>query len=280
MYIIGDIGGTNTRIAAANSFAKIGRVERVKTPRFFAGAKKELTLVIDKLAGGKKPDAILLGVPGILNRKKEALFFAPNLRGWQKKNIVSFFEGKYQCPVFLENDSALGGLGEAVYGAGKKENIVGYLAIGTGIGGTRIVNKRIDFSSKGFEPGHHIMRPNGRAWPCGQRGCFEAYASGLAFAKDFGINPAKVLPSKKILERYAKVLGRGIVNVIVFWSPDMVIIGGGMANLGQNFLLPLKKYVQKNLKIFLQPKIVLGTLGDRAGLYGGLYLLKQKLENF
>ena len=140
------------------------------------------------------------------------------------------------------------------------------------MGGARIHHGEIDGSAHGFEPGHQILIPKGRKWTCGQHGCFEAYASGTAFYKTYSVR-AENCQDKKIWARHAQVVGWGLINTIILWSPDVVIIGGGLAQAGPLLFKPLRAYVRANLKIFTPPKIVPAKLGDQAGLYGGLKLL-------
>jgi len=143
-----------------------------------------------------------LGLSGILNSQKNKLIKSPNLRNWENKNIVKVFSSKFKCPVFLKNDADLEGLGESIFGAGKKYNIVAYLCLGTGVGGTRITNKKIDYSCSGFEPGHQIINFKGKYWPyCRQKGCLESYISGKAFEKIYKIRP-KNCSDTKIWAKY------------------------------------------------------------------------------
>src|SRR4051812_20130623 len=99
------------------------------------------------------------GVPGPLNSEKSMLVNAPHLRGWINKPLGQKFKLIADCPVYFENDTALAALGESAKGAGHGYRIVAYIAIGTGVGGCRVINGQIDANSIGFEPGHMIVSP-------------------------------------------------------------------------------------------------------------------------
>lgn len=265
MYIALDIGGTTTRVSFSKNFKTLGSKFSFATPQKFSDGLAAISDVISVNAPGPIT-AIMIAVAGIIDHQKNKIIRSPNLQDWENKPLVAGLRKKFKAPVFIENDAAIAGLGEAVFGAGRRHQIVAYLTLGTGIGGARIVNKQIDLSSQGFEPGYHIVELNGRSAPHGQRGVFEVYASGHAYKK----NP---LPWPKYSER----LGQGVVNAIVFWSPQIVVLGGGFSvDHGPDFLNYVKKFVAANLLFPKIPPIVVAQLGNEAALYGGLHYLKSK----
>ena len=107
-----------------------------------------------------------------------------------------------------------------------------------------------------------------RIWSCGQKGCFEAYASGTAFQKMFGTK-AENCEDPIIWQKYAKFIAVGIANLLVFWSPEVLVIGGGVSNKFDKFIQPLKLELTTLLPIFQVPEIRKAKL-DEPGLYGGL----------
>lgn len=278
MYITIDIGGTTTRIAISKDLKSIKKIYRFSTIKIFDQAIKKITKSIEEISKKDKIQAIIIGLPGTIDKKTKKIINAPNLKTWENKPIGAILSKKFNCEVFIENDTALGGLGEALFGAGKQYQIVAYIAIGTGLGGVRIVNKQIDKSTRGFEPGHQIINIKGKKWStCGQRGCLESYVSGKAFYKNYKIRPEKC-KSLKIWNNFSKNLAQGIINIITLWSPDIIIIGGGFSERTDFFLKTLKQYVKKNLLIFKPPQIIKSKLGDSANLYGGLKILKTRLK--
>lgn len=217
------------------------------------------------------------GVPGPLDSEKNKLVNAPNLPFWIGVHMGDRLKEQFNVPVFLENDTALVGMGEAVEGAGKGKRIVAYLGIGTGVGGVRIVDGEIDRNSLGFEPGHQIIDASSR-FPdaCGSLGHLEAYVSGSAIVNIYDVS-AEQLDNPKVFEDLARLLAVGINNVIVFWSPDVVVLGGSM--MKRISIERVKHHLGEICTIFPNlPPLKLATLGDLGGLYGALVYLKQKIE--
>ncbi len=277
MFLLFDIGGTKMRIARSRDGEAFDEPIVLKTPlddfeagvKMFAAAARELT-------GGQEIAAAAGGVAGPLNREKTGLVRAPNIPGWVGKPLKSEFERALGTSVLLENDAALAGLGEANAGAGKGFEIVAYVTISTGVGGARIVDGRIDRSRFGFEIGHQIVRMDeadvGSA-SAGEAGHIESYISGTAFAERYGMKAAEVR-EREAWERASRELAVALNNVAVFWSPEIIVLGGSMITgdpaipLGQ-----VEQYFTNVLKIFSEkPVLRKAALGDSGGLHGALVL--------
>lgn len=222
-----------------------------------------------KLSEGKKPEALVAGVAGLFNKNRERLLGAPNLRDWINKPLKLTLQNKICDKVFLENDAALAGLGEAIKGAGQNFDIVAYLTVSTGIGGAKIVKGEIDPHSLGFEPGQQIISLNGDTVR------LEDLLSGTALEKKYGKKPPDI-KDPEAWDNEAKYLAIALNNIIVEWSPDVVVLGGALMNK-----IPLGKvnlYLKKILKITPEiPPLVRSALGDDSGLYGAMEYLKQNL---
>jgi glucokinase len=278
-FIVADIGGTNTRLAGANNFSSLKNIQKFPTEKNYLQGINKLKQEIKKLSGNKKIQGLVLGLPGIIDSSQKTLTQAPNLKNWTRKPLTMSLSKTFNCPVFLKNDTDLAGLGEAIKGAGKNKKIVAYLSLGTGVGGTRIVNQKIDQNTQGFEPGHQIIKMDGQWWPsCKQKGCLESYVSGKAFFQKYKIKPENC-HQQKIWQKYVKELTPGLINLTVLWSPQIIIIGGGIAQQGQNLIKMIKQNLKQDLKIFKPPLVVQAQLGDQSGLYGGLLFLKNQIKS-
>lgn len=255
MKAVIDIGGTNTRIGLSANNKDFVSIEKFPTMgNFFEQIEK-----ISNYLKDKKISQLIIGAAGIINKKGGRLIKSPHLPDWNDKNIKEILADRLGVPVFLENDAALAGLAEANQDSVKNFSIIAYLTISTGVGGARIVNQKIDQASHGFEPGHQIIVSEGKEWPyCGQRGCLEAYISGTAH------------PTNDFSEQYYQYFAQGLVNIMVLWSPDAIILGGSVSD--HLSLDLLKSAVKKNLSIVEAPPIFKRQLGDEAGLCGGLLL--------
>lgn len=265
MYILFDIGGTNMRIAAANSNGLI-KTAVIPTSQNFQKGMTAFTSTAFNLAAGKKIKAVAGGIAGVLNSTKTTIIKSPNLH-WVKKPVRDTLQKQLSAPVFMENDADIAALGEAYFGAGKGYKIVAYLTISTGVGGGLVIDKKIAPKNWGFEPGHQILSHDGCT--------LESLISGNALLKKYG-QPAFTIKNKRLWRETAQWLAYGLNNTIVYWSPDIVILGGSMVlrKVGIS-LSETKKILAKHKTIIPQlPPIVKSKLKGEAGLYGGLALLK------
>ncbi len=178
-------------------------------------------------------------------------------------------------PVNLENDAAVGALGESVFGAGEGKRIVAYLAVGTGVGGARVVDQKIDENFLGFEPGHQIIQiTSSKSQEPSSSRTLEELVGGRNLEKKYG-KKADEIQDPWVWEEVSGYLAAGVVNTILMRSPDVVILGGAVIkSLGWDFFV---QEVSKHLRVYpWVPPIVRGKLENRAGLYGGLALLVDK----
>ncbi len=275
MYLLFDIGGTKMRLAKSEDHKKVSSIEIVKTPQNFQEGVDLFARIADKLADGKKITVAAGGMAGPLDNQKSKLLNAPHLPGWIEKPLKKTLAKNIGSNVYLENDAALSGLGEATYGSGQGYKIVVYITISTGVGGARIVNSHIDTNALGFEPGHQIIEKDGVLCPtCNMPGHLEGYVSGTAIKKRFGKNPEEI-KDPKVWDDIAELLAIGLNNTIVHWSPDIVILGGSvMKSLSTE---NIKGHLKNILTIFKEAPILKKTaLGDTGGLYGAMALLNQK----
>lgn len=261
MNLLIDIGATNTKIGISKNLKKLCYLEIIKTP-------KKYKKLLNFLCKFKNIKASCVGIPGILDFKKEKILKAPNLKDYENKNFKKDLKNILNCNVILENDSALCGLGEAVYGAGKKFKILAYITLSTGIGGVRIVNKKIDKNYFGFEPGHSIIKIENKFYE------FEEIFSGLSIKKNYK-KEAKNINNKKFWRKFLKIISIFLINVSLFWSPEAIILGGGLTK--SISFINLKKEFYKNFKYPIKPKLLISKLKNLNGIYGAMYLLKNNL---
>jgi len=255
--------------------------------------------------------AIGIGVPGMLDMEKGLTLFLPNLPGtWPRVPLAQRIKEAAGPPTFLLNDVRAITLGEKTYGAGRKvENMV-CLAIGTGIGGGVVVGGRLLLGLDGTagEVGHQIIDPFGPRCGCGNRGCLEAFASGPAIAS-MGVRAVKqglttrigelcnydlnaISPkliyqaalegdsvAKEIYEQAGFYIGIGVANLITILSPQMVVIGGGVAQAGELLLAPIRETARQRVHVtpFEKVRIVQAELGTDAGMIGAAVWARERL---
>jgi predicted NBD/HSP70 family sugar kinase len=268
MFLLFDIGGTNTRVGISKNGKKVDAVEIFPSDKDF---RKEMELIGEKareLANGKKIKAAAGGIASALNKTKSKMLYYPNGRpGWKGKSIKKELEKVLHAKVFVENDCVMVGLGEMQKGAGKKKGIGAYLTVSSGVGGARFVNGAPDESSRGFEPGSQYIYFKGKSV------MLENVVSGVALKKRYGKDP-KDIKSNRVWEEEAKYVAVGLNNIIVQWSPDIVVLGGSV--MKKVSLLQVKVELKRMLKIFPNlPLIKKAELGDIGGLHGALYYLNK-----
>lgn len=280
-YILFDIGGTNMRIALSRDGTTFGEPKIVPTPKDFDAGILAIKNITTELARGEKIDAAGGGIAGTLSRDRSVFQNGPHLAGWNGKPIKKALEEALGAPTFIENDTAIVGLGEAVAGTGRGHGIVVYVTVSTGVGGVRIVNQSIDVSAMGFEIGHQIIDAGGglHATSVGGTGIdLEGYISGTAISDRYHKKPYEIL-EVEFWDEMARLLAYGLNNTIVHWSPDIVVIGGSMMN---KIGIPIDR-VRAHLKGILQiypelPLIEHSALGDIGGLHGALAYITQKID--
>lgn len=282
MYLVFDVGGTKMRVARSEDCKTFSEPLIVPTPQSFDEGIVKLKELFNQASEGKKPVAVCGGVAGPFNRERDRLTRAPHLPDWAGKPLKAELESLLDLPVFLENDTALVGLGEAVVGAGIGRPIVAYITVSTGVGGVRIVNDHIDVHTNSFEPGHQYIDFSdydiGQC-SCGSYGHLETYVSGTDFLRRFGKRPEEVDSTSEIWDIQARILAFGLANTVVHWTPDMIVLGGSMMKIPGIPLDAVRRHLAELLTIYEHPPLVeKSLLADLGGLHGGLAYLRRKLS--
>ncbi len=271
MYLLFDIGGTKTRIAVSKEGVGFGEPIIFETPETFEEGVTKLIQTGKDILAGERAEVVAGGIAGNLNSKKTKLANSTNLKGWIQKPLYKELFMAFGTDVFIENDAALVGLGETHYGAGQGHDIVAYITLSTGIGGTRIVNGKIDSNVQGFEPGHQYIE--------GTKKNFEELVSGNAILLGKGVAPENI-KDKSFWDAITQQVAVGLNNVAVFWSPNIIVLGGGLVRDTAINISDVKNNLEKVLTVFPEkPKIIECVLGGTGGLYGALVYAKQKNSN-
>ncbi len=295
-----DVGGTN--LAAALVDSEFNIISRASMP---AGAGRGIEEITDDMAavsrkavenaGVDMSDVLSwgIGMPSCVNSKTNLLVHA-NCFGWKNVPIYDYLRDKLPLPVKIENDANCAAYGEALAGAAKGHRNVLMLTLGTGVGGGIILDGHIyaGADNMGAELGHTKLVYEGESCTCGQKGCLEAYASATAlirfYCRETGMSVedvnAEMIFRKaaegdeaagKIVENYIGYLAAGLSSFITIFRPEVIILGGGVANAGDQLLVPLRRKLEActfgAAEIGLPPVIRAG-LGNDAGLIGAAFL--------
>lgn len=276
-YILFDIGGTNTRIAVTKDLKKFEEPVKFKTPTNFKEGIEKITKVAKELSGGDIR-AMAGGVRGLLTEDRDMIADDSVLSKWVEKPLRAELEKKLKTKIILENDAAIAGLGEAQFGAGQGADIMVYHTVSTGVGGAKIEHGRIDDYSLGFEPGRQILDIDRTILGDDVLPTLQNLVSGEAVEARIGSKPYDIPQSDAIWDQLAYYLAHGLRNTILYWSPDMIVLGGSMIVGNPRILL---EDIQKHTEAVLNdevpcPLIKDAEFRDDGGLYGAMALLNQE----
>lgn len=272
-----DIGGTNMRVGLCIDGKNIESPRIIPTPQNYTEGTKAFAAICNEILAGTRPKIVVGGIAGSLSRDKTQVYNSPHLPDWRNKPLVDDLKKGLGCPVYLENDTALVGLGEAVFGAGKGYSTVAYVTVSTGVNGVKVEDGKISKNYLGYEIGHHIMDFNAAMTNIEYgRGEFEDFVGGAAIEKRLGIPPLKI-QDPNLWATTASFLVVGLYNCVLFWSPEMLIIGGPIVTK-----IPfnaIKMALSERLKTIYPetPAMVQATLGEFGGLHGSLVLASEMI---
>lgn len=253
-----------------------------------AAAEKDLSII-----------GIGIGTPGIIDDSNRMVIGgAENIVGWENLALSDILEKETGLPTVLSNDANVMGLAEAKYGAAKGDTHVVFLTVGTGIGGAVIIDGKLfnGFANRGTELGHVPLIANGEACACGSVGCLETYASTAALVRKFTqrckeagrsfngeINGELIVKLYHVGDELAMTcfnehcfyLGRGIAGFINIFSPQKIVIGGGLSEAGEFYIRKVRDEALKHAMAdtVVNTEITAAQLGNKAGCLGAVSLV-------
>ena len=292
-----DIGGTSVKFGVVDGADEVVYKDSIPTKKNCSDKE-----IIDSIAekcveiAAKFPiSSVGVGTPGLIDYEKKTVT-ASNLP-FKETPIVKMLEKKLKLPVFINNDANCAALGEATVGEGKDVKNMVMVTLGTGIGGGIIIDKKIYLGGgEAGEVGHMCIEANGKKCACGSVGCWEKYASATALiemveeaAKANADSILAKLVSEKehadgktvfdaidrgcpvateVFDKYIGYLAVGVKSIINVFSPEVVVISGGLSEAGEALSAPLKA------KLNTKAEIRISRLGNDAGIIGAALLCK------
>lgn len=301
-YLAIDFGGTRTRAAWYDHNMK--QILRKETPTRATDPKSAIlhriaTLAHSIIPPSEQPLAIGIAAPGPLDAQAGVILHAETLPGWHNVPLVQIIRQAFDgVPVFMQNDGNLGALAEGTVGAGRGHDPMVYLTLSTGIGGGALIQGQLFTGGGGLaiEPGHQVFR-----LPDGTVKKLEALASGTALGRIATArlaNDPQITSSLRqqadiqgqtvgkaaqqgdafalqLVQEAAEWLGLGLINVLHFFNPQVIVLGGSMTQLGDLLLEPMRAVIEEQVMTdgFLQPDLIrLAALGDDVCLVGAAHL--------
>ncbi|TCR85837.1 ROK family protein [Rhizobium sp. BK376] len=303
-----DLGGTELRAALVNDAGDLLSFSAVPTratdgPAAVIDQIEQLATAILTKAPDLSPIGIGIGAPGPLDPEAGVVIAAPTLAGWNEVPLADILSTRFQLPVRLENDANAAALGEWRYGAGRGVRSMVFVTVSTGIGGGVIADGRILHGRRGLaaEIGHMTITGEGERCFCGAIGCFEAVASGTALGRratactkcadgsllrelsaGADITGRHVVEAGRkgdaraieLLNEEALWLGIGFTNLLHLYSPDILVIGGGISHgfdlLSEAIVATVR---DRAMPAYRDVPIVPAKLGPHAGLIGAASLI-------
>lgn len=297
-----DIGGTQLRAALVDADGAVLRRSATRTDAVGGPAAviAQIAALVAQIAGNGEhgaPLGIGVAAPGPLDTQSGIALGIPTLTGWENVPVGKLVEEALGLPVRLENDGIAAANGEWRFGAGRGLANLVYVTVSTGIGGGVVLDGRLVHGYRGLAGhiGHMTIVTDGKPCSCGNRGCWEAYASGTALALAAGqvfspserTGQAEELDSRavfaaartgnavaaRLVAEEADWLGIGIANLLHLYSPQIVVVGGGVSNGFDLLEEGINARIRRNaMPAFRAAKIVAATLGDNSGLLGAAAL--------
>ena len=307
------MGGTKIAAAVVDSDGNVrvrGRIETPETlePSVLVDAIEKVSLQV--LDEGKVSLSAMKGVgmssAGIVNSREGIVNFSPNIPALRRTPLRDMLSERFGKPVGLGNDASLAALAEWQFGLNRSVDNLVYVTLSTGIGGGIIAGGKLYEGACGGagEVGHMVIDVNGPACPCGRKGCWEALASGSALANRAaarvaagdnsllrelcGGEPEKIdayivalaagqgdALAQEMIATTAYYVGVGLANLINIFNPSLILIGGGLAKIGDSLLGPAAKvakelaYVADACEMDIRPAL----LGDDSPLLGAAALV-------
>jgi glucokinase len=319
VYIGIDLGGTNIKAIAVTGNG-VRLCEKNVVAEAERGPDAVISRVVSLVEGvlescdvpASRYHGIGVAAAGIVNMERGICRFLPNLPGWIDIPVVRKVSEKTGLDTFLINDVRAMTLAEMSFGAGRGVKNLVCMAVGTGVGGGIVLDGNLYFGSEGLacEIGHQIIEPQGPRCTCGSRGCLEALASGANIAfqamriikqgattvmRDMVNNDLNLVTphvvadaarqgdrhAREIWDREAYYLGLGFTNIVVVLDPDMIILGGGVAEAFDLIVEGIKNTLRERVKLghdIDRLRIVKSGLKDLAGAVGAATWARLRVE--
>jgi glucokinase len=306
-----DVGGTKVAAGAVDGRGRV--VEKLRRATPAASPERTAAVIagaVAELLTRHRASAVGVGAAGWVDETGSTVVFAPNL-AWRGEPLRATVAALVGLPVVVENDGNASAWAEARHGAARGHAHVIFVSVGTGIGAGFVLDGTLYRGRWGMaaEPGHFRVVPDGRLCGCGNRGCWEQYASGSALvteARDFAerspagarhllqlaggdpgaiagthVTEAARVGDPAALRCFAIVgtwLGQGLADLAAILDPGCIVIGGGVSEAGELLLGPARAAFDKALTgggYRPRAEITRAALGADAGIVGAADLARQ-----
>lgn len=256
-----DVGATKTLIAQFKDEPVPLNMTRFDTPPLAADFVRALN---QHLATLQEVTALSIGLPGQISDDNELVLYCGNMP-WRKVPLKKMLHQTHDCPIYLENDAALGGLGE-MNALAPRPRLGVYISLGTGLGSAIVVRGRLVSGLNRSEAGHMMLRTADNHWVE-----WEDLASGRAIIAKYH-RLAQDLDKPEEWQWLAENLAQGLSPIIATLMPEVIVFGGGVGQYFEMFHTLLAEKLHRRLPRYLQfPKLLGAQHPNEAVLFGGYY---------
>jgi glucokinase len=308
-----DLGGTIVRAGALDVEGRLlsAREVPIEAARGPVAGLERIRGLIDQVwaeSGADSMAGIGIGSTGPLNPARGRIHNPFTLPTWDNVPIVEWMREIFRVPVRLENDADVAALGEYWQGAGRGVKRLFAVTVGTGVGTALIEDGRIYRGMDSLHPeaGHMLLDPAGPLCYCGAHGCWESFCAGPSIVRDVlsmdltqssllraagqdeKLDAARVAQAaregdpaaQRGMQKAAYYFGLGMVNVIIAFLPEMIVLSGGLMRSSDLFLPAMQEAIERHSVMIpaKEVRILPAQLGYQAGLYGAAYTI-WSLEN-
>ncbi len=313
-----DLGGSKVLAAVVDSQGRVVSSHESVTPAT-KGREAVIQCIVDSARGALEQrrvamseiSAVGIGAAGISNPEAGILFTSPNLPGLREVLLGDIVQEKLGKKTFIINDANAAALGELHYGAARDARNFIYITISTGIGGGIVIDGKIYTGAIGIagEVGHMTIDDNGPICSCGNRGCWEMLASGTALSREARLRISKGVKTsileyaegnienvsaqaiqraaekgdklaKELVAQTGYYVGVGLASLVNMFNPELIVIGGGLSNIGDMLLEPAFKTAEKRAykEAFQAVRFASPELGRNSGVIGAATFALQEMK--
>ncbi len=300
LYFGVDVGGTFTKIALVDAKGRLIAKSRVSSAGFsdkvfFVKTLRSAiySILSDSKFSYRQVDGIGVGLPGPVDFKRGVVLSLTNIEGWDRFPLRAYLGRYFDAPVFIENDANCMALAESRMGAAAGSRYSLCVTLGTGVGGGVILDGKIYRGPYflGGEIGHMPISADGPVCQCGGRACLEKYVGNRyllerakrVFRKSIPLEEISGMAdsgNKKAVEFWKETgatLGLAIAGFINIFNPEVVVVGGGVAQAGNVLIDSIRKTVERHAMKQLKHKVKIrkAALGNDAGVLGAALLAEE-----
>ncbi len=286
-----DLGGTAIKLGRFSIDGHLLEDQQLQTPQPATPGTVCVALVeaIEALDPDRRASIVGIGLPGPMDVEARVARVCINLPGWEEVPLADWLEPRLQRRVTLANDGNCALVGEAWKGAAKGYSDVVMLTLGTGVGGGVMLSGQLFTGHNGAaaEPGLIGLDPEGPPCNSGNRGSLEQFASISALRRLWDGDPAELAAlaangdaeAQAVWSRYGSTLGVGISSLVYMFTPELVLVGGGISGAATHFLPSVRKEVAQRVQAMSRQglRIDVCALGNGAGRLGAARLAIERL---